>query len=67
MEQLPRSWLRLALFEVGEEECIGEVLEARGVIRHDISLARDVEQGVVVAALPLVLARPVADVDNGLP
>ena len=54
--------MRIALFEVGEEECIGEVLEARGVVRHDISLAWDVERGVVIAVLPLVLAHPVAEV-----
>ena len=54
--------MRIALVEVGVEECIGEVLEARGVVRHDIGLAREVERGVVIAVRPLMLARSVAQV-----
>ena len=54
--------LRIPLFEVSEKEGVGEVLEMRGVVSHDVSLARDVERGVVIAVLTLVLARPVAEV-----
>lgn len=59
---MPGSRLRIALFEVREEEGVGEMLEARGVVRHDVSLAWDVERGVVIAVVALVLARPVAEV-----
>ena len=40
-------------------------MEARGIVRHDVGLARDVEGGVVVAVEPLVLAGPVAEIGGG--
>ena len=54
--------MRIPLFEVSEKESVGEVLEARGVIRHDVGLARDVERHVVVAVAALVLTSPVAEI-----
>ena len=41
------------------------MLEAGGIIRHDVDLAREVEGQVVVAVEALVLARPVAEVGSG--
>ena len=49
--------MRISLFKVGENESIGEVLEAGSVVRHDVGLAWDVERGVVIAVSALVLAR----------
>ena len=54
--------MRIPLFKVGEKESIGEVLEARGIVRHDVGLARDVERHVVVAVAALVLTSPVAEI-----
>ncbi len=60
MEQSPRSWLRISLFKVGEEERIGEVLQAGGVVGHDVDLSWEVEGDMVVSVEALVLAGPVA-------
>ena len=54
--------MRILLVKVGKKESVGEVLEALGVVRHDVGLARDVERGMVVAVSALVLAGPVAEV-----
>ena len=48
--------MRIPLVEVGEKESVGEVLEARGVVGHDVSLAWDVKGSVVVAVIALVAA-----------
>ena len=54
--------MRIPLVEVGEKESVGEVLEARGVVGHDVSLAWDVKGSVVVAVIALVAAGPIAEV-----
>ena len=54
--------MRIPLVEVGEKESVGEMLEARSVVGHDIGLAWEVEGGVVVAMIALVAAGPVAEV-----
>ncbi len=52
--------MRIPLFEVGEEERIGEMLQAGGVVGHDVDLSWEVEGDMVVSVEALVLAGPVA-------
>ena len=35
--------MRIPLVEVCDKESVGEVVEVRGVVGHDVGLARDVE------------------------
>lgn len=50
---------------MGEEERIGEVLQAGGVVGHDVDLSWEVEGDMVVSMEALVLASPVAEVGCG--
>ena len=58
--QCPRFGLRIGLFEVSEEGGVRQVLQARGVIGHDVRRSWKVEALVAVAVLALVGARLVA-------
>ena len=42
------------LFEVGKKGSVREVLEARGIVRHDVGTPWDEEVCLAVAMLPLV-------------
>jgi len=48
--------LWIALFEVGEEGRVREVLEARGVIGHDVEVSWEEVCEVTVAVDPLMVA-----------
>ena len=56
MEELPRHALWIALVEEREEGRVREVLQAGGVIGHDIVVPVDEEGAVAVAVVPLVAA-----------
>ena len=60
MEQFPRRGLRIFLFEVREELCVSKVLQAGGVVGHDVEVAREEERGVAVSMQALVGAGVVA-------
>jgi hypothetical protein len=47
--------LRISLLEVGEEQVVREVLEARGVIGHDVELSWEEVCEVAVAVEALVV------------
>ena len=49
------------LFEVSEESGVGECLQARGVVGHDVGRSGNVEAAVAVAVGSLMLAREVAE------
>ena len=53
--------LRIVLLEVSKESGVGEVLQAGGIICHDIEFSWEVGGQVAVAVLALVEARPVAE------
>ena len=42
VQQFPRLPLRIALFEVREQGGVGEMLEARGIVSHDVVLSWEV-------------------------
>ena len=54
MQELPRCGLRIVLFEVGEKGGVGEMLEARGIVSHDVVRPREVGSKVAVAMAALV-------------
>ena len=54
------------LFKVGEEGSVREVLQAGGIVGHDIGTPWDEEVGLAVAVLPLVGTSVVAEVGSGL-
>ena len=56
LDQPPRFRLRIVLFEMSEESSIGEGLQSRGVVSHDVGRSGDVEAAVAVAVRSLVLA-----------
>jgi hypothetical protein len=56
--------LRIVLLEVSEKGRIGEVLEARGVIRHDVAISWEEVCEVTVSVNPLMVA-PVAAEGGG--
>ena len=60
MQELPRCGLRIVLFEVGEKRRVGDVLESRGIVSHDVVRSREVGCEVAVAMEALVGARVVA-------
>ena len=60
--QDPRSRLRIILFEMREESGVGEMLEARGVVSHDIEFAGQVECLVAITVEALVMTGVVAEV-----
>jgi hypothetical protein len=60
VQELPRSGLRIVLFEVGEKRMVGEVLESRGIVCHDVVRSWEVGGEVAVAVEALVGARVVA-------
>ena len=60
MEKLPWRGLRIDLVKVREEGGVSELLEARGVVRHDVSVAGEVVGFVAVAVESLVGAGVVA-------
>ncbi len=62
---MPSRGLRIALIEMGEKGSVREVLEARGIIRHDVELSWEVVGEVTVAVLPLVATGEVAQVGGG--
>lgn len=57
--------MRIVLVEVREESSVGELLEARGVVCHDIGRAWEVPSVVAVPVRALVLASVVAEVSSG--
>jgi len=65
MKQHPRLRLRIGLLEVLEESGVGEVLQARGVIRHDVGLSWEETSKVAVAVGSLVVAGVAAEVGRG--
>ena len=56
MQQLPGSFLRIVLFEVSEKGAVGEVLQARGVVGHDIGIPWEEASEMAVPVEPLVIA-----------
>ena len=54
--------LRIVLLEVGEELGVGEVLQTRSIVCHDVGFSWEVESEVTVALLALVSAGVVAKV-----
>ena len=58
----PSLGLRIALYKVGQKRKVSQLLEARGVVRHDIDRARDVGHQVTVSMLALMKAPVVAQV-----
>ena len=62
MEQSPRSVLRIALLEVSKKGGVSKVLQARGIVSHDIGQPGKVEGGVTVAMFALMAAGEVAQV-----
>ena len=56
LEQLPRLVLRILRVEVRKEGRISEVLQAGGVVGHDIGLSWETLGYMAVAVLPLVLS-----------
>ncbi len=58
---MPGRGLRIALVEMGEEGSVREVLQARGIIRHDVEVSWEVVGEVTVAVLALVAAGEVAE------
>lgn len=48
------------LFEVRQEGRIGEMLQARRIVRHDIDFSREIRDLVTIPVLPLVHASEVA-------
>ena len=65
VEQLPWLGLRISLLEVSEEGRVSEVLQARGVISHDVRRPGNEEAGVTVAVSALMHAGEVAQVGGG--
>ena len=63
-EGIAGSRLRIVLFEVGEKGSVREVLEARGIVRHDIGTPWDEEVCLAVPVLPLVGTGVVAEVGS---
>ena len=53
------------LFEVSEESSVREVLQARGVVGHDVGTSWDEEVCLAVPVLPLVGTGIVAEVGRG--
>ena len=60
MQELPGCGLRIVLFGVGEKRGVGEMLEARGIVSHDVVRSRQVGSKVEVAMEVLLGARGVA-------
>ena len=53
------------LFEMGKKGSVREVLEARGIVRHDVGTPWDEEVRLAVLVLPLVGTGIVAEVGRG--
>ena len=51
---MPRCWLWITLFKVGEQGGVREVLEARRVIGHGVGVSGEVLSSVAVAVKALV-------------
>ena len=56
MHQAPRQRLLVVLLEVGKKGMVRQVLQARGVVGHDVGLPWDVLGDVAVTVVPLVIA-----------
>ena len=54
--------MRIVLVEVREQGSISELLQARGIVSHNVDRSREVPAVVAVAVGPLVLAGVVAQV-----
>ena len=54
--------MRIMLVEVREQGSVSELLQARGVVSHDVDRSREVPAVVAVAVGPLVLAGVIAQV-----
>ena len=54
MKQCPRLGLWIVLFEVGKKGIIGEMLETRGIVTHDVGLSWEILADVAVTVLTLV-------------
>ena len=62
MEQLPGCGLRIVLVEVGEKGSVRQVLQAGGIVGHDVGVSWEVGRFVAVAMEALVQACVVAQV-----
>lgn len=60
MQLNPGLPLRIVLFIVSKEGGVRELLQARGIISHDVVLSREEGGQVAVAVEALVLAREAA-------
>jgi hypothetical protein len=58
---LPWFGLQIFLLEVSKEGRVREVLQARGVLRHDVGIAGEEVRHVAVSVLALVRTGVVAD------
>ena len=67
MHELPRFFLRIALFEESKQFGVREVLGARGGVRHGVCVARDVRDIVAVAVSTTVTTGEPTEVGSGGP
>ena len=65
MEQLPGCFLWIVLVEVCKEGGVRKVLQARGIVSHDVGVPWEVSGFVTVAVEALVQASVVAKVGGG--
>ena len=61
----PWLWLRIALFEMGEQLSVRQMLQTRGVVRHDIETSWEEASQVAVPVAALVSASHVAQASSG--
>ena len=52
--------MRVVLFKVSQERSVSKVLQARGIVGHDVGLSWDEVSSVAVAVKALVFAGKVA-------
>ena len=64
MKQCPTLGLWIVLFEVGKKGIISEMLKARGIVAHDVSLSWEILADVAVAVLTLVKASKAAELES---
>ena len=56
MTHEPWPWLRIVLFEIGEQFSVRQMLQVRGVVGHDIEVPREETGQVAVSVVALVSA-----------
>ena len=65
MKQPPGCCLWIVLVKVVEEGGVGQVLQARGIVGHDVGVSWEVGRFVAVAVEALVQAGVVAQIGGG--